>query len=39
MGVGHAHELDIVDVAALAGDKAPIFLAHDACANAFNTHV
>src|ERR1700742_1093532 len=39
MSVGHAHKLDVVDVAALAGNKASIFLAHDAGANAFDTHV
>ena len=31
--------LDVVDVAALAGDETPVFLAHDACADAFNAHV
>ncbi len=39
MGVGHADKLDVVDVAAFACDKAPVFLAHDARANALNTHV
>jgi hypothetical protein len=39
MGVGHAQQLDIVDVAALARDEPPVFLAHDARADAFNTHV
>jgi cytosine/adenosine deaminase-related metal-dependent hydrolase len=39
MGVGHAQHLDVVDVAALAGDKTSVFLAHNACANAFNAHV
>src|SRR5882757_7291866 len=38
MRVGHALQLDVVDVAALAGDEAPVFLAHYACANTFNTH-
>ena len=38
MGVGHAQHLDVVDVAALAGDETSVFLAHDACANAFNAH-
>src|ERR1700723_3852202 len=39
MGVGHAQHLDVVDVAAFAGDETSVFLAHDACANAFNAHV
>src|SRR5712671_1632463 len=39
MCVGQAHQLDIVDVAALAGNETAVFLAHDACANAFNAHV
>jgi hypothetical protein len=39
MGKGHAHQLDVVDVFSLAGDKAPVFLAHNACANTFNTHI
>ena len=38
MGMGHALKLDVVDVAALAGDETPVFLAHHACANAFNAH-
>ena len=37
--VGHAQQLDIVDVAAFAGNETTVFLAHDACANAFNAHV
>ncbi|MGY3471566.1 hypothetical protein ACVW0I_008437 [Bradyrhizobium sp. LM6.11] len=39
MGVGHALQFDVVDVAALAGNETLVFLAHDARANAFNTHV
>src|SRR5665213_2706728 len=39
MGMGHALQFDVVDVAALAGDETAVFLAHDACANAFNAHV
>ncbi len=39
MCVGHAHQLDIVDVTALAGNETAVFLAHNACANAFNAHV
>jgi hypothetical protein len=39
MGKGHALQLDVVDVAALARDETPVFLAHYACANAFNAHV
>ena len=39
IGEGHAHQLDIVDVTALACDETLVFLAHDAGANAFNTHV
>jgi hypothetical protein len=38
VGMGHAHQLDVVDVAAFACDETPIFLAHHACANTFNTH-
>src|SRR5215475_12661486 len=38
MGKAHAHELDVVDVAAFAGDEPLVFLAHDAGANTFNTH-
>ena len=38
IGMGHAVDLDVVDIAALAGDEATIFLAHDARANAFNAH-
>src|SRR2546430_17301278 len=34
-----AHQLDVVDVTALAGNETAVFLAHDACANAFNAHV
>src|SRR3954471_17173584 len=39
MCVGQAHNLDVVHVAALAGNETAVFLAHDACANAFNAHV
>jgi hypothetical protein len=39
MGMGHALKLDVVDVAALAGGETSVFLAHNACANAFNAHV
>jgi hypothetical protein len=39
MGVGHAHQLDVVDIAALAGDETLVFLAYDACADAFNALV
>src|SRR5205809_5940961 len=37
--VGQAHQLDVVDVTALAGNETAVFLAHNACANAFNAHV
>jgi hypothetical protein len=39
MCVGQAHHLDVVDVTALAGNETAVFLAHNACANAFNAHV
>src|ERR1044072_6427653 len=39
MCVGQAHQLDVVDVTAFAGNETAVFLAHDACANAFNAHV
>jgi hypothetical protein len=39
LGKGHAHQLDIVDVLAFTRNETSVFLAHDACANAFNTHV
>jgi hypothetical protein len=39
MGVGHAQQFDVVDVASLAGDETSVFLAHNARANAFNAHV
>ena len=39
MGIGHADQLDVVDVTALACDETLVFLAHHACANAFNAHV
>src|ERR1700730_5527422 len=39
MGMGHALKLDVVDVAALASRETAVFLAHNACANAFNAHV
>src|SRR3954465_15973587 len=39
MRVGQAHQLDFVDVTALAGNETAVFLAHNACANAFNAHV
>ena len=39
MGVGQTHQFDVVDVTALAGDETAVFLAHHACANAFNAHV
>ena len=38
MGKGHALQLDVVDVAAFACDETPVFLAHHAGANTFNTH-
>src|ERR1700712_1698167 len=38
MGMGHALKLDVVDVTALASRETSVFLAHDACANAFNAH-
>src|SRR6266852_1562803 len=38
MGMGHAVQLDVVDIAAFSGDETPVFLAHHACANAFNAH-
>src|SRR3954453_19361177 len=39
VGVGQAHQFDVVDVAAFAGNETAVFLAHNACANAFNAHV
>src|SRR5204862_507218 len=36
MRVGHADQLDIVDIAALARDESLVFLAHDTCAKTFN---
>ena len=39
MGVAHAYQLDVVDIAPFAGDETFVFLAHDARANALNTHV
>jgi hypothetical protein len=39
VGVGHAHKLDVVDVAASACDETAVFLAHNAGANTFNTHI
>src|SRR4029078_7680383 len=39
VGVGQAHQFDVVDVAAFAGNETAVFLAHDACANAFTAHV
>src|ERR1700716_2428289 len=39
MGMGHALKLDVVDVTALACRETAVFLAHNACANAFNAHV
>src|SRR5947207_906202 len=39
MGMRQAHYLDVVDVTALAGNETAVFLAHNACANAFNAHV
>lgn len=39
IGMGHARKLDVVDVAALAGNETLVFLAHDSRADAFNTHV
>jgi hypothetical protein len=38
MGMGHALQLDVVDVATASCDETPVFLAHHACANAFNAH-
>src|SRR5205085_12565511 len=38
IGMGHAHELDIIDVAAFACTETSIFLAHYAGADTFNTH-
>jgi hypothetical protein len=37
--MGHAQELDVIDITALPRDEPLVFLAHDAGANAFNTHV
>jgi hypothetical protein len=39
LGVGHALQLDVIDVAASACDESSVFLAHDARANTFNAHV
>jgi hypothetical protein len=39
MCVRHAQQLDVVDVTALTGNETAVFLAHYACANAFNAHV
>jgi hypothetical protein len=30
--------LDVIDISAAAGDETLVFLAHDACADAFNAH-
>jgi hypothetical protein len=38
-GIGHAVQADIIDIAALAGDETLVFLARNACADAFDTHV
>ena len=37
-GIGHAVQADVVDITALAGDEALVFLAQRAGANAFDTH-
>src|SRR3954470_2511125 len=39
MCMRQGHDLDVVDVAAFAGNETAVFLAHNACANAFNAHV
>ena len=39
MGESRPHKLDVIDIAALAADETPVFLAHDAGANALDTHV
>jgi hypothetical protein len=39
MCVGQTHQLDVVDVTTLAGNETSVFLAHNACADAFNAHV
>jgi hypothetical protein len=36
--VSHADDFDVIDVAAFACDESPVFLAHYAGANTFNTH-
>src|SRR6476619_4198997 len=38
MSMGHADELDVVDVTAFTGDETLVFLAQHACANALDTH-
>src|SRR3977135_1235547 len=38
IGIGRTHEFDVIDVAALASDEPPVFLAQHTCANTFNTH-
>src|SRR5262249_36782763 len=37
LGIGHAHQFDVVDVAAFAGDETAVFLADGARADAFAT--
>ena len=39
MRMGHALQLNVINIPALAGDETPVFLAHNACANTFDTHV
>jgi hypothetical protein len=39
MRMRHAQHFDVVDVTSLAGNETAVFLAHNACANAFNAHV
>jgi hypothetical protein len=39
MRESRAHEFDVVDIATFAGDETLVFLAHNAGANAFDTHV
>ncbi|MHC2255353.1 hypothetical protein ACVILK_005045 [Bradyrhizobium embrapense] len=38
VSIAHADHLNVVDVTSLSGDEPAIFLAHDTCANSFNTH-
>jgi hypothetical protein len=38
-GISHAMQADVVYIAAFAGDETLVFLARNACANTFYTHI